>query len=264
MQNEQVNRAGARESQNDSVNRRDFLTRSVLVGAGLALSPLLGRASENAKRQDAVDENTFNPKAGTMPKRRLGKLEVSALGLGCLPMVGFYGGPKSRKEMIKVIRTAYEQGVTFFDTAEAYGPFLDEEILGEGVAPFRKQVVVTTKFPEHIKIAVEGSLKRLKSDYIDLYYQHRVDPNVPIEDVAGAIKDLIKEGKVKHFGLSEPGINTIRRAHAVQPITAIQNEYSIWARDAETAVLPLCEELGIGFVPWCPPWLWVFGWRSNR
>lgn len=171
--------------------------------------------------------------------------------------------------MIKVIRSAHDQGVTFFDTAEVYGPFLDEEILGDAVAPFRKEVVIATKFgfdvdpqsgnrgglnsrPEHIKRAVEGSLKRLKTDYIDLLYQHRVDPNVPIEDVAGAIQVLMKEGKVKHWGLSEPGINTIRRAHAVQPLSAIQNEYSLWTRDPEVEVLPLCDEMGIGFVPWCP------------
>lgn len=255
--------------QKNSLNRRDFLTKSVLTGTVLSLTPLIGQTA-NVVSKAGLEEDIYEPKSGTMPQRRLGSLEVSALGWGCLPVIGFYGGPKSRKEMISIIRTAYEKGVTFFDTAESYGPLVAEEILGEALAPFRKNIVLATKFgfninpvtrertreknsrPEHIKKAVEGSLKRLKTDYIDLYYQHRVDPKVPIEDVAGAIKDLIIEGKVKHFGLSEPGLNTIRRAHAVQPITAIQNEYSIWARDAETAVLPLCEELGIGFVPWCP------------
>jgi len=258
------------EPHDNGVNRRDFLTKSALAGVGLALSSFAREGTQNGTSATFQKEENYIPKAGDMKHRMLGNLEVSELGLGCLPMVGFYGGTKSRKEMTRVIRTAYEQGITFFDTAEAYGPLLDEEILGEAVAPFRKEVVLATKFgfdidpatrkntgeknsrPEHIKKTVEGSLKRLKSDYIDLYYQHRVDPNVPIEDVAGAIKDLITEGKVKHWGLSEPGLGTIRRAHAIQPVTAIQNEYSLWAREVETSVLPICEELGIGFVPWCP------------
>ncbi len=206
-----------------------------------------------------------------MKKRKLGKsnLEVSALGLGCMVMSWGYGPAANKQEAISLIRSAFERGVTLFDTAEAYGPLTNEELVGEAVAPFRDQVVVTTKFgfdldhdvagapglnsrAEHIKRVAEASLKRLKTDVIDLFYQHRVDPNVPIEDVAGAVKELIQEGKVKHFGLSEAGAKTIRRAHAVQPVTAVQNEYSIWTRDPEAEVLPTVEELGIGFVPWSP------------
>ena len=207
-----------------------------------------------------------------MRKRKLGKsnLEVSALGLGCMGMSFGLGPPADKKEMIALIRSAVERGVTFFDTAEVYGPFTNEELVGEALAPFRDQVVIATKFgfapnpddggkwtaldsrPEHIKESAEGSLKRLKTDVIDLYYQHRVDPNVPIEDVAGAVKNLIQQGKVKHFGLSEPGVQTIRRAHRVQPVTAIQSEYSLWWRRPEEQVLPALEELGIGFVPFSP------------
>ena len=206
-----------------------------------------------------------------MKKRKLGKsrLEVSAIGLGCMGMSFGYGPPKDKQEMISLLRTAVERGVTFFDTAEVYGPFTNEELVGEGLAPFREQVVIATKFgfkldpnsarsigvdsrPEHIKEVAEASLKRLRTDVIDLFYQHRVDPDVAIEDVAGAVKELIHEGKVKHFGLSEPGVQTIRRAHAVQPVTAIQNEYSLWWRKPEHEVLPLLEELGIGFVPFSP------------
>jgi aryl-alcohol dehydrogenase-like predicted oxidoreductase len=207
-----------------------------------------------------------------MKKRKLGNsnLEVSALGLGCMGMSYGYGPPADKQEMISLIRTAAERGVTFFDTAEAYGPFTNEELVGEALAPFRGQVVIATKFgfkldpavarglggvdsrPEHIKEVAEASLKRLKVDTIDLFYQHRVDPDVPIEDVAGAVKDLIQEGKVKHFGLSEAGVQTIRRAHAVQPITALQSEYSLWWRNPEAEVLPTLEELGIGFVPFSP------------
>ena len=206
-----------------------------------------------------------------MKKRKLGKsgLEVSAIGLGCMGMSFGYGPPKDKQEMISLLRAAVERGVTFFDTAEVYGPFTNEELVGESLAPFREQVVIATKFgfkldpksgrsagvdsrPEHIKEVAEASLKRLKTEVIDLFYQHRVDPEVPIEDVAGAVKELIHEGKVKHFGLSEPGVQTIRRAHAVQPVTAIQNEYSLWWRKPEHEVLPLLEELGIGFVPYSP------------
>ncbi len=206
-----------------------------------------------------------------MQKRKLGKsnLEVSALGLGCMVMSFGYGPPADKQEAISLIRSAVERGITFFDTAELYGPFTNEELVGEALAPFRRQVVIATKFgfdlaanvvaspglncrPEHIKQVAEASLKRLRTDFIDLFYQHRVDPNVPIEDVAGAVKDLIQEGKVKHFGLSEAGARTIRRAHAVQPVTAVQNEYSLWTRDPEAKVLPTVEELGIGFVPWSP------------
>ena len=205
-----------------------------------------------------------------MQKRKLGKsdLEVSPIGLGCMGMSFGYGPAKENSEMISLLRKAVELGVTFFDTAEIYGPFTNEELVGEALAPFRRQVVIATKFgfkigpkgeqigldsrPEHIKEVADASLKRLKSDMIDLFYQHRVDPNVPIEDVAGAVKELIQEGKVKHFGLSEPGVETIRRAHAVQPVTAVQNEYSLWWRKPEQEVMPALEELGIGFVPYSP------------
>ena len=205
-----------------------------------------------------------------MQKRKLGKsnLEVSALGLGCMGMSFGYGPAKDKPEMISVIRAAVELGVTFFDTAEVYGPFTNEELVGEALAPVRAQVVIATKFgfqfdengkqagltsrPDHIKQVADASLKRLKTDVIDLYYQHRVDPNVPIEDVAGAVKDLIQAGKVKHFGLSEAGVQTIRRAHAVQPITALQSEYSLWWREPEAEIMPTLEELGIGFVPFSP------------
>ena len=211
-----------------------------------------------------------------MQKRKLGKsdLEVSALGLGCMGMSFSYGPPKDKKEMSSLLQAAVERGITFFDTAEVYGPFTNEELVGEALAPFRGQVVIATKFgfnldpnfdprgmqgspgldsrPEHIKQAVEGSLKRLKVETIDLLYQHRVDTNVPIEDVAGAVKELILQGKVKHFGLSEAGVQTIRRAHAVQPLTALQSEYSLWTRGPEKEVLPTLTELGIGFVPYSP------------
>jgi aryl-alcohol dehydrogenase-like predicted oxidoreductase len=204
-----------------------------------------------------------------MQKRRLGNstLEVSALGLGCMGMSFGYGPAGDRQEMISLLRAAVERGVTFFDTAEAYGPFTNEALVGDALAPFRGQVSIATKFgftfepggqrgldsrPAHIKEVAEASLKRLKVDAIDLFYQHRVDPSVPIEDVAGAVKDLIHEGKVKHFGLSEAGVRTIRRAHAVQPVTALQSEYSLWWREPEADVLPTLEELGIGFVPFSP------------
>jgi aryl-alcohol dehydrogenase-like predicted oxidoreductase len=211
-----------------------------------------------------------------MPKRKLGKsnLEVSAIGLGCMGMSFSYGPPKDKQEMIALLRAAVERGITFFDTAEVYGPFTNEELVGEGLAPFHGQVVIATKFgfdlspnfdprgmkglpglnsrPEHIRQAVAGSLKRLRVDTIDLLYQHRVDPNVPIEDVAGTVKELIQEGKVKHFGLSEAGVQTIRRAHAVQPVTALQSEYSLWTRTPEKEVIPTLEVLGIGLVPYSP------------
>ena len=201
-------------------------------------------------------------------RRRLGSLEVSALGFGCMNFVWAYGPPVDRQDAIRLIRAAYDRGVTFFDTAEIYGPFLSEELVGEALAPVRDRVVIATKFgfnitpegqirglnsrPEPIKQVTEPSLRRLRTDRIDLLYQHRIDPEVPIEDVAGAVKALIQEGKVRQFGLSEAGGATIRRAHAVQPVTAVQNEYSVWTRDPEPEVLPTCEELGIGFVPWSP------------
>ncbi|MGA7049068.1 MAG: aldo/keto reductase [Candidatus Sulfotelmatobacter sp.] len=207
-----------------------------------------------------------------MQKRKLGKsnLEVSALGLGCMGMSFSYGPPADKREMISLLRTAVERGITFFDTAEVYGPYTNEELLGEALSPLRDRVVIATKFgfklkpdgspgfvgpnsrPERIKQVAEDSIKRLKVDAIDLFYQHRVDPNVPIEDVAGAVKELIQEGKVKHFGLSEAGAKTIRRAHSVQPVTAVQSEYSLWTRGPEAEVLPTLEELGIGFVPYSP------------
>src|SRR6202142_341859 len=211
-----------------------------------------------------------------MQKRRLGNsgLEVSALGLGCMGMSFSYGPPKDKQEMTALLRASVERGITFFDTAEVYGPFLNEELVGEALAPFRDRVVIATKFgfnltpdadprgmkgapslnsrPEHIKQAAEGSLKRLKADVIELLYQHRVDPDVPIEDVAGAVKELIQEGKVKHFGLSEAGVQTIRRAHAVQPVTAVQSEYSLWWRRPEEELLATLQELGIGLVPFSP------------
>src|SRR5271163_653798 len=206
-----------------------------------------------------------------MQKRKLGKsnLEVSALGLGCMGLSFGFGPAVDKKDGIALIRAAVERGVTFFDTAEVYGPFTNEELVGEALAPFRKQVAIATKFgfkhdpatgkmagldsrPAHIKEVAEASLKRLKTDVIDLFYQHRVDPNVPIEDVAGAVKDLIQQGKVKHFGLSEAGVQTIRRAHAVQPVAALQSEYSIWSREPAAEVIPTLEELGIGFVPFSP------------
>jgi aryl-alcohol dehydrogenase-like predicted oxidoreductase len=207
-----------------------------------------------------------------MQKRKLGKsnLEVSALGLGCMGMSFGFGPPADKNEMISLIRTAVDRGVTFFDTAEVYGPFTNEELVGEALQPVRSQVAIATKFgfapdpkggprwseldsrPEHIKQVAEAALKRLRTDVIDLFYQHRVDPNVPIEDTAGAVKELIQQGKVKHFGLSEAGVKTIRRAHAVQPVTALQSEYSLWFREPEQEVIPTLEELGIGFVPFSP------------
>src|SRR5258706_6541059 len=222
--------------------------------------------------RSGFDTRWFGPKqlkGETIEKRKLGNsnLEVSALGLGCMGMSYGYGPAGDKEQMISLIRTAVERGITLFDTAEAYGPFTNEELLGEALAPVRDQVVIATKFgftfegakqsgtdsrPEHIKAVAEASLKRLKTDHIDLFYQHRVDPDVPIEDVAGAVKDLIQEGKVRHFGLSEAGVQTIRRAHAIQPVTALQSEYSLWTRNPESEVLPALEELGIGLVPFSP------------
>lgn len=248
-------------------NRRQFLMSNLVAGAAIMTGQSLTTQNQNPSEVLLSSHTSVKDN-----KRKLGKLEVSSQGLGGLPVVGFYGGGvREQSHVNKLYQTAYENGITFFDTAEVYGPLTNETQIGEALAPFRKQVVIATKFgfevdpnhqsgrgrplnsrPENIRRAVEGSLKRLRTDYIDLYYQHRVDPAVPIEDVAMTIKDLVKEGKILHWGLSEPGLNTIRRAHAVHPVTAIQNEYSLWTRDSEKAVLPLCEELGIGFVPWCP------------
>jgi aryl-alcohol dehydrogenase-like predicted oxidoreductase len=219
---------------------------------------------------DPLDEKGSVERRRPMQTRKLGRsgLEVSAMGLGCMGMSFGYGPAGEKNEMISVIRAAVDRGVTFFDTAEVYGPFMNEELVGEALAPYRDQVVIATKFgfkiaedgkqagldsrPQHIKEVTEASLKRLRTDHIDLLYQHRVDPEVPIEDVAGAVKDLIKQGKVKHFGLSEAGAQTIRRAHAVQPVAALQSEYSLWWREPETEIMPTLEELGIGFVPFSP------------
>jgi aryl-alcohol dehydrogenase-like predicted oxidoreductase len=245
------------------ISRRDFIAQGALATASLGIVDFAGATTSLAQGK----RNELESKA--MEKRKLGSLEVSALGLGCMNFTWAYGPGVDKKTAISVIRSAYEQGVAFFDTAEIYGPFTSEEYLGEAVASFRDKVVIATKFgfdihpdtkqinglnskPEHIKQVVDRQLKRLRTDHIDLLYQHRIDRSVVIEDVAGAVKDLIKEGKVKHFGLSEAGPKTIRRAHAVQPVTAIQNEYSLWSRDPEPGVLPVCEELGIGFVPWSP------------
>lgn len=233
--------------------------RQVLAsGLGLAAATVLTGLPDGADAQ-----------ISGLGGRKLGSLEVTSLGLGCMNVAYGYAPPIEKGAAIALFRSAYDLGVRFFDTAEIYGPFLSEELLGEALAPVRDQIIIATKFgfdvdpatrvrrgrssrPEHIRRSVEGSLKRLRTDYVDLLYQHRIDPNVPIEDVAGTVKDLIKEGKAKHFGLSEAGPRTIRRAHAVHPVTAVQNEYSLWSRDAEPAVIPTCQELGIGFVPWSP------------
>ena len=241
-----------------AIDRRGFMTRTALLGAGLVAGSLSWAASSD---QSKDGEST----KASMTTRKLGNLDVSAIGAGCMSISENYGPPADNRQGIQVIRTAYENGVTFFDTAEVYGPHTNEELVGEALAPFRDKVKIATKFgydiekgghnsrPEHIKKVVEASLKRLRTDRIDLYYQHRVDKTVPIEDVAGAVKDLISEGKVLHFGLSEASAKTIRRAHAVQPISAIQTEYSVMNRDPErNGVLKACEELGIGFVPWGP------------
>jgi len=259
--NKQIN--GSNTPDRRALSRRDFLAGTALTGAGLAVGPLLGTAS-SAEIKSGNDKGLRKEKS-KMKTRKLGKLEVSEMGSGCMSISANYGPPADRSQGIKVIRTSHEKSVTFFDTAEVYGPYTNEELVGEALAPIRDKVAIATKFgfdleagglnsrPEHIKKVIEGSLKRLKTDRIDLYYQHRVDPKVPIEDVAGTIKDLIKEGKVLHFGLSEASAKTIRRAHAVQPVAAIQTEYSLMERDPEhNGVLKTCEELGIGFVPWGP------------
>jgi aryl-alcohol dehydrogenase-like predicted oxidoreductase len=253
---ENNNSQEARES-----SRRNFMQQSAVAGMGLLFAPhLLSAKNQAESKHDGIKEADMN-------KRKLGQLEVSALGAGCMSISANYGAAADKNEGIKTIRKAYENGVTFFDTAEVYGPYTNEQLVGEALAPFRNKVAIATKFgfdiggptialnsrPAHIKKVVEESLKRLRTDRIDLYYQHRVDPNVPIEEVAGAVKDLIEEGKVLHFGLSEASVKTIRKAHAVQPISAIQSEYSFMERSVEkNGVLAVCEELGIGFVPWGP------------
>ena len=245
--------------------RRRFLAGGLAVGAAALLSSSLqGMAHAAALSSPSATKNRQQPRS--LPQRRLGSLQVSAIGLGCLPMVGYYGGTYAKKDMIALIRRAYDSGVTFFDTAEVYGPYTSEEWVGEALAPVRDKVVIATKFgfgveegrptalnsrPDHIR-AVEGSLRRLRTDHIDLLYQHRVDPKVPMEDVAGTVKDLIREGKVLHFGLSEASAASIRRAHAVQPVSAVQSEYSLLWREPETKIFPTLRELGIGLVPYCP------------
>ncbi|MRH98226.1 aldo/keto reductase [Agrobacterium sp. CNPSo 675] len=240
--------------------RRQFLKATAMLGA-VATVPLWGQGS--AQAQTPTQTSSGN---ATMKTRKLGNLEVSELGYGCMSLSGNYNAPVSKEHGIKTIRAAAENGVTLFDTAEVYGPYVNEELVGEALEPIRDQVKIATKFgwaidgtlaldsrPERIRRVVEESLKRLRTDHIDLYYQHRVDPYVPIEDVAGTVKDLINEGKVLGFGLSEPSVKTIRRAHAVQPLTAVQTEYSLWTRNVENnGVLDTCNELGIGFVPWSP------------
>jgi len=249
-----------------ALGRREFLANTAVIAAGLAIVSSCA-LSERPKEIANNSNNGLDSGRNEMKRRKLGKVEVSEIGAGCMSISANYGPPADRNQGIQVIRTAYEKGVTFFDTAEVYGPYTSEELVGEALAPFRDKVAIATKFGfdiegvsgglnsryEHIKKVVEDSLKRLRTNRIDLYYQHRVDPKVPIEDVAGAIKDLISEGKVLHFGLSEASAKTIRRAHAVQPVTAVQTEYSFMERDVEkNGVLKTCEELGIGFVPWGP------------
>ncbi|WP_234573563.1 aldo/keto reductase [Rhodohalobacter sp. 614A] len=254
----------------NKMSRRDFMLRTALTGSGLAALPLMGFASK--KESEKKNSGSLSSqKASINDKRKLASLEVSSIGVGVQNMARKYTTTTPyRPEMINVLRTAFDQGVTFFDTAEAYGPHECERILGEATESFRDDIVIASKFgwnidqetgerrpglnsrPEHIKVVVEGMLRRLRTDRIDLLYQHRVDPEVPIEDVAGAVKDLMDEGKVLHWGLSEMGLNTLRRAHAEVPVTAVQNEYSMLWRGPEENVIPTCEELGIGFVPWSP------------
>ena len=251
------------------MDRRDFLKMSSMAvlsaaGAWTGISKAFAQSDSYFKSTPALKTTQQN---SNMELRKLRNLDVSAIGLGCLPMVGYYGGKYDEKEMIALIRRAYDKGITFFDTAEVYGPYTSETWVGKAVAPFRHQIKIGTKFgfgveegqptalnsrPDHIRRAVEGSLKRLKTDYIDLLYQHRVDPNIPMEDVAGTVKELMQEGKVLHWGLSEASARSIRKAHAVCPLSAVQSEYAIWWREPETKIFPTLEELGIGFVPYCP------------
>lgn len=246
--------------------RRRFLAGGLAVGAAALLSSLHGMAHAASLSSPSATKNR-QQQPRSLPQRRLGSLQVSAIGLGCLPMVGYYGGTYAKKDMIALIRRAYDSGVTFFDTAEVYGPYTSEEWVGEALAPVPDKVIIATKFgfgveegrptalnsrPDHIRRAVEGSLRRLRTDHIDLLYQHRVDPKVPMEDVAGTVKDLIREGKVLHFGLSEASAASIRRAHAVQTVSAVQSEYSLLWREPETKIFPTLRELGIGLVPYCP------------
>ncbi|MFB8440044.1 aldo/keto reductase [Streptomyces niveus] len=248
-------------------SRRNFMARSGFLGAGLIVAPaLLSACSDQPQSTSSRSDEVTSTGGSGMKTRKLGELEVSEMGAGAMSISANYGPPADINQGIRVLREAHERGVSFFDTAEVYGPHTSEELVGRALEPFRDEVRIATKFgfdseaksglnsrPDHIRKVVEGSLKRLRTDRIDLYYQHRVDPDVPIEDVAGAVKELIAEGKVLHFGLSEPSARTIRRAHVVQPVTAVQTEYSLMERDPEkNGVLAICEELGIGFVPWGP------------
>lgn len=250
------------------MDRREFLRTSSLAALS-AMGTLTGvsKAFERLSPHTEDLNTSGNTPSEGMEHRKLGKIDVSAIGLGCLPMVGYYGGKYDKRDMIALIRRAYDNGVTFFDTAEVYGPYTSEEWVGEALAPFRDKVKIATKFgfgveegkptslnsqPDHIRRAVEGSLKRLRTDHIDLLYQHRVDPNVPMEDVASTVKALMQEGKVLNWGLSEASARSIRRAHAVCPLSAVQSEYAIWWREPETKIFPTLEEFGIGFVPYCP------------
>ncbi|WP_313761216.1 aldo/keto reductase [Caballeronia sp. GaOx3] len=246
----------------EQIGRRSFLKHSVLFGAIAAVGPMLSAETAHAQRKQTIQRT----QGRTMKQRTLGTMTVSELGFGCMTLAGNYNAPVPKEQAIKTIRTAYDNGVTLFDTAEVYGPYVSEEFVGEALAPFRDKVQIATKFgfaidgtialnsrPEHIRKVVEESLQRLRTDHIDLYYQHRVDPAVPIEEVAGALKDLIKQGKVLHWGLSEASAETIQRAHAALPVTAVQSEFSMWTRNVElNGVLDTCNQLGIGFVPWSP------------
>jgi aryl-alcohol dehydrogenase-like predicted oxidoreductase len=259
------------EQNSNKFNRRDFILKSAFAGTGLMVGGSFLINACNSERNNKSESNSAlnGQQKSSFKKRKLGSLEVSELGFGCMNIAWAYGPPTEKKKAIEIIRKAYESGITFFDTAEVYGPFYSEEVVGEALKPFRNDVVIGTKFgfevdpqtkerrglnsrPDYIKQNVERMLKRLQTDRIDLLYQHRVDPKVPIEDVAGVVAELVKEGKVKHFGLSEAGAATIRRAHKEFSVSAVQNEYSFWTRDPEHEVLPVCEELGIGLVPWSP------------
>lgn len=262
MSNQGINESESRES---GVSRRNFIGKTILAGAGITAGSMILGTTQNQANAQTKDSKPTNSASKNV--RKLGTLEVSSIGLGCMSGSAFFYPLPGKARMISVIREAYDRGVTLFDTAELYGPFTNEELVGEAIAPFRKNIVLASKFghayegnqstgvdsrPASIRRAVEGSLRRLRTDYIDLLYQHRVDPKVPIEDVAGTVKDLIGEGKVRNFGMSEPGLDSLRRAHAVQPLAAVQNEYSVLERDVEKGTLAVCRELGIGIVPWAP------------
>lgn len=258
------------KEEKNGFSRRDIVVNTVMAAASLSVAKFGIAALKNRNNNNATNNKNMNDKHLTIAKRKLGSLEVTELGFGCMNIAWAYGNPPAKEDAVKLIRNAYEQGVRFFDTAEIYGPHISERTTGEALKSVRKEVVIASKIgfdidfetaqmkgglnskPQHIKQAVDFMLKRLQTDYIDLLYQHRLDPEVPIEDVAGTMGDLIKAGKIRHYGLSEAGAATIRRAHTEYPVTAIQNEYSFWTRDPEAEVIPVCEELGIGFVPWSP------------